>query len=181
MTAPDWQGEGGATPGEWKALLAPMLKIAASAEDLRCYAVIGISADDRVELRTNMPDGPLRAVLQMVTPGKQAANARTPQLKPALDADTDQALAWTREARKKLSPGDPEDALYLGASTRLAETLRLEFPGVPLGRALMSAAASMGAVEEHLTAHGLNIADGLISVLSLAAEQLDREEAERRG
>jgi hypothetical protein len=69
MAAPDWEGQGGATSGEWKALLAPMLSITGSAEELRGYIVVAVSADDQVELRTNMPDAPLRAVLRMVTPG----------------------------------------------------------------------------------------------------------------
>lgn len=68
MPVPDYEGKGDATPGEWKALLAPMLSIAGSAEDLRCYVVVAVSADDRIELRTNLPDVPLGAILRMVTP-----------------------------------------------------------------------------------------------------------------
>jgi hypothetical protein len=69
MVTPDYDDVGGATPGEWRALLAPMLSITGSAEELRHYVVVAVSADARVELRTNMPDGPLGAILRMVTPG----------------------------------------------------------------------------------------------------------------
>ena len=100
-------------------------------------------------------------------------------LKPALDADTDQALAWTREHRKKLSAEDPQDSLFLRASGRLAECLRAEFPAIPLGRAMMSAAQSLGALEETLAEGGRNLTpDMVLSILELAAEQLDREETE---
>jgi hypothetical protein len=100
-------------------------------------------------------------------------------LKPTLDADTDQALAWTREARKKLPPADPTASLYLRASARLAECLRVEFPAIPLGRALMSVGQSLGALEENCADLGGTLTvEGLLSILELAAEQLDREEAE---
>lgn len=68
MPVPDFEGRGGSTPGEWKALLAPMLSVAGSAEEVRAYIVIAVSADDQVELRTNLPDGVLRPLLQMVMP-----------------------------------------------------------------------------------------------------------------
>lgn len=99
--------------------------------------------------------------------------------KPAIDADTDQALAWTREARKKLSPDDPQDVLHLRASTRLAEALRVEYPDLGMGRVLMSAEQGLAALRENCAERGVRLGVGdLLSILSLAAEQLDREEAE---
>lgn len=68
MPVPDYELPSAATPGEWKALLAPMLSVAGSAEEVRAYIVIAVSADDQVELRTNLPDGVLRPLLQMVMP-----------------------------------------------------------------------------------------------------------------
>ena len=99
--------------------------------------------------------------------------------KCAIDADTDQALAWTREARKKLSPDDPEDVLYLRASTRLVRALRVEYPGLSMGRVLMSAEQGLDALRENYAEIGKRLdAGALLSILSLAAEQLAREEAE---
>jgi hypothetical protein len=68
MPVPDYEAVSETAPGEWKALLAPMLSVAGSAEEVRGYIVIAVSADDRVELRTNMPDDALRALLQLVMP-----------------------------------------------------------------------------------------------------------------
>lgn len=98
----------------------------------------------------------------------------------AIVADTDQALAWTREARKRLSPDDPQDVLYLLASTRLAEALRVEYPDPSMGRVLMSAEQGLAALQENCAEAGRRLdAGALLSILSLAAEQLAREETER--
>lgn len=99
--------------------------------------------------------------------------------KIAIEADTDQALAWTREARKKPSPSDPQDGTFLRASARLAEALRFEFPGLTMGRALMSAAQGLAALEENSAEIGRELTtDMLLWILELAAEQLAREDAE---
>jgi hypothetical protein len=68
MPAPDCEVPSDATPGEWKALLAPMLAIADSAEEVHSYLVIAVSTRALVELRTNIPDGALRELLLMVMP-----------------------------------------------------------------------------------------------------------------
>jgi predicted secreted protein len=67
MPAPDFETVSSATTGEWKALLAPMLTCAGSAGEVRGYVVVAVGTED-VELRTNLPDDALRALLQMVMP-----------------------------------------------------------------------------------------------------------------
>ena len=94
-------------------------------------------------------------------------------LRIALEADTDQALAWTREARQRLSRGNPEDDLWLAVSSRLAEVLTAEFPGIPIGRILISVSHSIDAIRENFA--DPDDTDSLLSVLALAGEQLDRE------
>jgi hypothetical protein len=68
MPKPDYKAKSDATPGEWKALLAPMLATADRAEDVCGYVVIGLSGSGEVELRTNMPDETVRAILLLVMP-----------------------------------------------------------------------------------------------------------------
>jgi hypothetical protein len=68
MPAPDYEAPSDATPGEWKALLAPMLAVADSAEEVAGYVVIAASTGQQAELRTNMSDEGLRALLQIVMP-----------------------------------------------------------------------------------------------------------------
>lgn len=68
MPKPDYEALSDATAGEWRALLAPMLATAARAEDVTGYVVIAVSADDQVELRTNLPNNILGMILRMVTP-----------------------------------------------------------------------------------------------------------------
>jgi hypothetical protein len=93
--------------------------------------------------------------------------------------DTDRAITYTREARENLSADEPEDRFYLLASARLAEVLRAEHGDLAMGRALMSVAQGLGAIEENLAERGhLVDTSDLLDVLSLAAEQLDREDAE---
>ena len=69
MAEPDIEMPGDATPGEWKALLAPMLSTADSAEDVNGYLVIAVNKRGQVELRTNMADGDIRRMLLLVMPG----------------------------------------------------------------------------------------------------------------
>jgi len=69
MSAPDIEMPSSATPGEWKAILAPMLVTAGSAEDIGAYLVITQNTRGEVELRTNMPDADVRRVLLLVMPG----------------------------------------------------------------------------------------------------------------
>jgi hypothetical protein len=69
MAAPDYEAKSDATAGEWKALLAPMLASAASAEEIGGYIVIAVNTQNTVELRTNLGDNSLRRVLRMVMPG----------------------------------------------------------------------------------------------------------------
>jgi hypothetical protein len=57
-----------ATPGEWKALLAPMLATAEAAEDVRGYLVITMNAGGQIEMRTNMPDPVVRQLMLTVIP-----------------------------------------------------------------------------------------------------------------
>lgn len=83
MPAPDYETESDATPGEWKALLAPMLAIAGSAEEVHGYIVVAVSTRGQAELRTNMTDDGVRALFQMVTPGAPAA---APEDREAHDA-----------------------------------------------------------------------------------------------
>jgi len=66
---PDVEVRSTATPGEWKALLAPMLVSAQAAEDLHVYVVIAQNTRGEIELRTNMPDCELRSLLHFVSPG----------------------------------------------------------------------------------------------------------------
>jgi hypothetical protein len=73
MRPPDIQMPSDATPGEWKAVLAPMLATAERAEDVNVYAVITQNTRGQVELRSNMPDGALRDLLRLVMPGDTAS------------------------------------------------------------------------------------------------------------
>ena len=98
--------------------------------------------------------------------------------KAEIESDTAEVIAYAREQRGKLPAGDPETLLHLRASGGLAEVLRVEFPGASLGRVLASVSSSLGAIEDHLTAGGFEVAGGLLTVLTLAGEQLDREDAE---
>jgi hypothetical protein len=69
VAEPDITMPSNATPGEWKAVLAPMLTSAASAEDVNVYVVITQNMSGEVELRTNVPDPALCRLLRLVTPG----------------------------------------------------------------------------------------------------------------
>lgn len=68
MAKPGAEVKSGATEGEWKALLAPMLVTAGCAEDVHAYAVITQNVRGQVELRSNMPDEALRELLLLVMP-----------------------------------------------------------------------------------------------------------------
>jgi hypothetical protein len=58
-----------ATAGEWKAALAPLLTTAGSAENIHGYLVITVNKADLLEMRTNMPDETVRALMQLMMPG----------------------------------------------------------------------------------------------------------------
>lgn len=97
----------------------------------------------------------------------------------ALDATTDQGLAFVRDTRGILAGAGSEGELFLILGDALATPLREQFPGIPVGRVLMSAVQSMGALKEKFAAQGFDDADALLSVAALAAERLDRGEAGR--
>lgn len=69
MAKPDIDEKSNSTPGEWKALLAPMQMTAAKPEDIDFYLVVTVNQAGDVELRTNMPDGMLRPLLRQIAPG----------------------------------------------------------------------------------------------------------------
>ena len=96
--------------------------------------------------------------------------------KPALDADTDQGLAYARDCREALARGGPEARLCLLLADGMAAPLREQFPGIPAGRVLMSAARSMEALKREFAGKGFGDADALLTVAMLAAEALEREE-----
>ena len=68
MAEPDAETGDEATPGEWMALLAPLLATARRAEDVNVYVVITQSMRGQVELHTNAPDRALRDLLRLVMP-----------------------------------------------------------------------------------------------------------------
>lgn len=69
MAAPDATMPSNATAGEWKALLAPLLTTAGGAEDIHGYLVITVNKADLLEMRTNMPDETVRALMRLMTSG----------------------------------------------------------------------------------------------------------------
>jgi hypothetical protein len=100
--------------------------------------------------------------------------------KAALDATTDQGLACMRDLRSALEGGGgAESRLILHVADGFAAPLREQFPGVPLGRVLASAVLSLQALKRQMGNLGFYEADSLLMVAGLAAEQLDREEADR--
>jgi len=102
-----------------------------------------------------------------------------PPPKAALDAAADQALAHVRDMRAVLAESGPEGSLLLTLGDAMAGPLREQFPGIPAGRVLMAAVQSLTAMKEKFADKGFNDADMLLSVAALAAEQLDREGAQR--
>jgi hypothetical protein len=69
MTAPDATMPSNATAGEWKAVLAPLLTTADSAEDVHGYLVITVNKAELLEMRTNMPDETVRTLMLLMMPG----------------------------------------------------------------------------------------------------------------
>lgn len=58
-----------ADSGEWRAMLAPLLTTAEYPEEVDVYAVVTVTTDGEIELRTNMAGGHLRQILLSVIPG----------------------------------------------------------------------------------------------------------------
>lgn len=92
----------------------------------------------------------------------------------ALQADTDQALAWARELRGSLADGEDGD-IVRDLAGRMAAQIRAEFPGVNAGRIVMAAASAVNALnaslEEEGGGDGVEV-DVLVSIASLAALEL---------
>ena len=98
--------------------------------------------------------------------------------KTILDAETDMALACYRDHRAGLS--GPAGEFYAEVAGALADDLAGQFPGAALGRVVMSAAQSLGAIRDSMRESGLEPTTAiLLTIAGLAAERLDREEADR--
>jgi hypothetical protein len=94
-----------------------------------------------------------------------------------LTAATDRSLAHFRDVRPDLER-TPEGRFYLHMSTGLVSQMREEFPGTDTGRVLMAAMQSLKELRGVLA--GMmqgDLADTVLSVGALAAEELAREEA----
>jgi hypothetical protein len=97
--------------------------------------------------------------------------------KDVLDALTTQKLDWEVQVRKRLEAvGCAESIELLAAAEGVAAHLREQFPGLPAGRVVMAAAQSLATAAEVYGFDSLNV---LLSVAGLAAEQLEREGADR--
>ena len=99
--------------------------------------------------------------------------------KVALDATTDQGLAEMRDAWGALARSGPGGELTMLVVEGFAAPLREQFPGVPVGRVIMSAVQSLTALKRNCGDLGFGDADALLSVAGLAAGRLDRGEAGR--
>jgi hypothetical protein len=99
---------------------------------------------------------------------------------PALDAQTDQVIAFLRDAGGMLE--GPEGAFYKMLAGAQAAVLREQFPAVAdLGRIVVSVAQNIAATSEALRLRGFaQLAEDpfvLMSITALAGQQLDRESA----
>ena len=99
----------------------------------------------------------------------------TTPLKTALDAETDQALAFYRDNRPRL--GD-SGAFFAEMGDEMARNTREQFPGIRTGRIVMAIAQGLKAIDAACAENGVRITvDRLLIIAALAAEQLDREGA----
>jgi hypothetical protein len=91
--------------------------------------------------------------------------------KAALDAMTDQSLAFARDHRSCAEPG----ALRLGAE--FAAIVAAQFPGQQeiAGRVVMCTAQMLGGLQDQIGKTGCTLAGELADLLALAAEQVIRE------
>ena len=97
--------------------------------------------------------------------------------KAALDAETDQALAWIRDARTdRFSP--VEAAVYGELAGVLASQIGEQFPGIPAGRVVMAVMQGLSGILIAMRELGLSPSPAaLLTISALAAEQLTREAA----
>lgn len=94
--------------------------------------------------------------------------------KVALEADTDQSMAWAREMRDGID-GQHGDFLRDMAGS-MARQISTEFPGMNTGRIVMAAAGAVNALAAALEEKGVEPSvDVLVCIASLAALQLDDE------
>lgn len=97
--------------------------------------------------------------------------------KSALDAETDQALAWFRDHRNDRLGAGPNGDFYREMSTAFAAMFAEQFPGIPVGRVVMAVAQALKAINvafEEQRGEPVSV-NTLLSIAGLAAEQLDRE------
>jgi hypothetical protein len=97
--------------------------------------------------------------------------------KPALDAQTDQALA---EAAETLGRGTDATRAMLPTARNLADAIRVQFPGQDelTARALMAAASMLAGLEQQLRKGGArpgSIAPVLVDILGFAAAVLCKD------
>ena len=97
-------------------------------------------------------------------------------LRTALDAETDQALALFRHKRHALT--DDAGRIVTDLAEGMAEQLREQFPDTPgLGRIVMAVAQQIGVTDVAICdalGSGLPVIT-LVTIAGLAAEQLERE------
>jgi len=96
--------------------------------------------------------------------------------KTALDAETDQALAWIRDKRGTL--GTAESVIYGELGRVVALQIGAQFPGIPCGRVVMAVTQALAGILTATRELGMEPSPGvLLTISALAAEQLTREEA----
>lgn len=95
-------------------------------------------------------------------------------LRTALEADTDQSMAWAREMRDGID--GPHGDFLREMADGMAGQISAEFPGVSTGRIVMAAASAVNALAAALEEKGVEPSvDVLVCIASLAALQLDGE------
>ena len=94
--------------------------------------------------------------------------------KSALDAMTDQSLAFARDNRPNALP----HLLRLGAEFAAMVTEQFPADRETAGRAVMCTAQMLGGLHEQLGEAGCSMAGELADLLALAAEQVVREAGE---
>jgi hypothetical protein len=97
--------------------------------------------------------------------------------KTALEADTDQALAWAREARDSTDGLGGDYARHMASG--MAEQIRAEFPGANAGRLVAAVATSLNALADIWKDMGADPDMGvLMGIALLAALELDETESQ---
>ena len=97
-------------------------------------------------------------------------------IKAALDAETDQALALFRDKRRGLDGASGR--VYTALAASMAEQIRSQFPDVPgIGRIVMAVSQQIGVTDTALREDaGVTLpVISLVTIAGLAAEQLERE------